>query len=242
MASDLAQTRAMFEVARENKRVLIEAFMYRAHPLTHAVMHAVRSGAIGELRLIRTSFCYHTTRVQDQNIRFRADLAGGGLMDVGCYCLSFSRLFAGAEPTAISVAGHVHETGVDDLAAATLQFPNGIFASFTCGMRVHADNTAYLCGSEGYIEIPIPWKPPIEKAAFTIARSTPPRMDGPRKDARPPRETKIVDAGMDLYALEADAFAETVLDGAPPFVSEQDTLGNMAVLDEMRRQINRSSA
>ena len=62
-------------------------------------------------------------------------------------------------------------------------------------------------------------------------------MDGPDKTARPPRETKSVDAGMDLYALEADAFAETVLDGKPPFVNEQDTVGNMAVLDEMRRRI-----
>jgi len=241
MACNLHETREMFQVARECKRVLIEAFMYRAHPLTHAVQQAVRGGAIGELRMIRTSFCYHTTRLQDRNIRFRADLAGGGLMDVGCYCISFSRLFAGAEPTSVHVDAHVHESGVDDLVSAAMKFPNDILATFTCGMRVHADNTAQLCGTDGYIEIPIPWKPPMENASYTVAHSIPPRQDGPPTDTRPLRNTLSVDAEIDLYALEGDAFAECVLDGKPPFVSEQDTLGNMAVLDEMRRQIFKTS-
>jgi predicted dehydrogenase len=245
MASNLPETREMFEEAKRAKRVLIEAFMYRAHPLTHAVLDAVRGGAIGELRMIRTSFCYNTTRLADQNIRFRPELAGGGLMDVGCYCISFSRLFAAQEPVEVSAAAHVHESGVDDLACGTMHFPNGVIASFTCGMRVHADNTAYICGSEGYIEIPMPWKPPVTGAVFTIARSIPPRQDLEKMKThglasvatKAPRETRTVDAGMDLYALEADAFAECVLDGKEPLVSEQDTLGNMKVLDEMRARI-----
>jgi predicted dehydrogenase len=232
-----AQAAEMFQVARETKRVLVEAFMYRSHPLTHAVIDAVRAGEIGEVRLIRSSFCYKTGRV-DGNVRFARELGGGGLMDIGCYCINFTRMIAGAEPDEARAAAHFHEKGVDDSLVATMRFASGIVASFTCGMTLHADNTAYICGSEGYIEVPVPWKPPPQQAAYTIARSTPPKMDlaGGAKP-HPPRETRFVDANKPLYALEADDFAATVQDGRPPAVSEADTIGNMAVLDEMRRQI-----
>ena len=227
----------MFDEARKAKRVLVEAFMYRSHPLTHAMIDAVRGGEIGELKLIRTSFCYKTSRI-DGNVRFERELGGGGLMDVGCYCISFSRMLAGEEPMEIRASAHMHERGVDDLVVATMKFPAGVVASFTCGMSVHADNTAYVCGTDGYIEIPIPWKPPTNSAVYTIAKSTPPKMDiAAGAPPRPPKETRTVDAGKELYALEADDFAAAVLDGKPPALTEADTLGNMAVLDEMRRQI-----
>jgi D-xylose 1-dehydrogenase (NADP+, D-xylono-1,5-lactone-forming) len=143
----------MFDEARKAGRVLVEAFMYRSHPLTHAVIDAVRGGEIGELKLIRTSFCYKTNR-ETTDIRFQRALGGGGLMDVGCYCINFARMFAGEEPAKIHASGHMHETGVDDLVGATMKFPSGIVAVLACGNRVHADNTAYVCGTEGYIEIP----------------------------------------------------------------------------------------
>jgi predicted dehydrogenase len=235
-ATSLAEAQEMFDVAKQAGKVLLEAFMYRAHPLTHAVIGAVNSGAIGQVRLIRTSFCFKVSKWQG-NIRFDPALHGGVLMDVGCYCTSFSRLFARCEPDRIHAIHHRHESGVEDIVAGTLGFPNGVLASFTCGMSVHADNTASICGSEGYIEIPIPWKPPTG-ATFTIARSTPPRMDDPNVKLPPPRETRTVNTGGELYALEADAFAASVLDSAPPFVTREDTIGNQRVLDELRRQVN----
>ena len=238
-ALDAAQAKEMFDAARKAGRVLVEAFMYRSHPLTHAIIDSVRGGEVGDVRLVRTSFCYKTGRI-DGNVRFERALGGGGLMDVGCYCISFSRLIAGEEPTSVSAASHTHERGVDDLVVATMKFPSGVAASFTCGMSVHADNTAYVCGTDGYIEVPVPWKPPAKQAAYTVARSTPPRMDLAAGAKAQPRETRLVDANAELYALEADDFAAAVLDGKPPAVTERDTLGNMAVLDEMRRQIGLS--
>ena len=234
-AMNLREAREMFQVAREVGRVLVEAFMYRSHPLTHAVMDAVRAGEIGEIRLIRTSFCYRTTRME--NIRFNKALGGGGLMDIGCYCINFSRAFAGAEPSAVHAHAHFGKTGVDDVMSATMQFANGVLASFTCGMDLHANNTATICGTEGYIEIPVPWKPPQHRAEYVIARSTPPRMDNPGGKPPPPHESRFMDAAYELYGLEAEDFASTVLDGKPPAVSEADTLGNMAVLDGIREQI-----
>lgn len=241
LAANLAQSQEMFDAAERTGKILVEAFMYRSHPLTHAVAEVVRSGAIGRLHLIRTSFCYRTNRIED-NVRFSTHLAGGSLMDIGCYCINFSRFFAGGEPREVHAVAHRHETGVDDVVAGTLIFPGGIVAGFTCGMSVQADNTAYLCGSDGFIEIPIPWKPPMKQAAFTIARGTPPRMDigSGQPVPVPPRQTRYVDAEKDLYALEADEFAVTVLDGMPPRITRQDTLGNMAILDQLRRQIGLS--
>lgn len=238
LAANAAEAEEMFDAAERAGRVLIEAFMYRSHPQTLAVVEAVRSGAIGRLRLIRTSFCFRTSRIEG-NIRFDRDLAGGALMDIGCYCINFSRLFAGAEPIRVDATGKLHSSGVDELAAGTMTFPDGLVASFNCGMTVHADNAAYLCGSDGYIEIPIPWKPPARDAGFTIARSTPPLMDSAVRAVPmpPPRERRVINVGADLYAIETDDFAATVLDGQPPRITREDSIGNMRILDAMRRQL-----
>jgi D-xylose 1-dehydrogenase (NADP+, D-xylono-1,5-lactone-forming) len=227
----------MFDAARSREKVLMEAFMYRCQPQTAAVLEAVAGGAIGKVQMIRTSFCYKARKIEG-NVRFNRELGGGSLMDIGCYCVSFSRLLAGAEPESINVAGRIHASGVDDLAAGTMVFPGGIVASFTCGMSLHADNTAYICGDDGYIEIPIPWKPPAQGGQFIITRGIPPRMDDPKAiPGPPPRDVRRVDGGGDLYGTEADDFAATILDGRPPRIDRDESLGNMAVLDEMRWQI-----
>jgi predicted dehydrogenase len=237
-----AQAGEMFDAAERAGRALIEGFMYRAHPLTHAVIESYHRGDIGRPQLIRTSFCYRTSKVAG-NIRFDPQLQGGGLMDIGCYCIDFSRLFAAEEPSAISCVARRHKSGVDHVAAGTMVFPSGVIASFVCGMSLQADNAAYLCGDEAYIEVPIPWKPPTNGATFSVIRATPPRMDQPGLEATRsvansgPRTDYTIDAGMELYAIEADDFAATVLDGKPPMVSRADTIGNMRVLEEMRRQI-----
>lgn len=235
IAASAQQAQEMFDTAQRCGRVLMEGFMYRCHPLTQRVLEAVRSGAIGPVRLIRTSFCFRARQTQG-NIRFSAALAGGSLMDVGCYCLSLSRLVAGCEPDQAHATGHVHESGVDGYAAGALRFPNGILASFACGISVQCDNAAYICGEEGYIKVPVPWKPPVNQARYLIAALPPPRQDpGPRVPA-PPREFEV-DAHLPLYALEADDFAAAVFDGAAPAVSMQDSIGNMRLLDELRRQV-----
>ncbi|MGH7177373.1 MAG: Gfo/Idh/MocA family protein [Tepidisphaeraceae bacterium] len=234
LAVTAAQGREMFEEARRAGRTLVEAFMYVSHPQTRAIIDAVRGGTIGELRLIRTSFCYRTTRV-DGNIRFDPAMAGGATMDVGCYCVHFSRMVAGAEPDSVHAVSQLHESGVDLTTTGVLHFPAGVVASFVCGMGVQCDNTAHVCGTEGYIEIPWPWKP-LKTATYTIAHSAPPRQDKGLTAPSPRREMTIT-AARGLYALEADDFAAAVLDGAPPALTESNTLGNLRVMDEIRRQI-----
>jgi predicted dehydrogenase len=224
LATNLAQAQEMFAEARRAKRVLVEAFMYRSHPMTRAIQKVVAEGGIGKLRLIRSSFIYATSNIAG-NVRFSQPLAGGSLMDIGCYCISYSRLFAGAEPIAMQAHGHIHQTQVDDYAAGVMAFPGDIFAHFACGMTVCADNSAWLMGTDGYIEIPVPWKPPVKDAEFTIV------------DGKGNRFPTRLSAGKHLYALEADDFTATVLDKAPPAFSKQDSLGNQHCLDVLRQQI-----
>jgi len=137
----------------------------------------------------------------------------------------------------------MHSTGVDELVAATLSFPNGMISQFVCSLAVQADNTAYLCGDEGYIEIPTPWKP-RPRAKFIVAQGIPPKMDKVTSVAtgrsKPPRQVHWVNAQAELYAVEADDFSNSVRSGWPPRVSREDSLGNMRVLDEIRRQIGLS--
>jgi predicted dehydrogenase len=187
--------------------------------------------------MIRTSFCYCTNRIEG-NIRFSGEMFGGALMDVGCYCLSFSRLFAGADPVSMTVAGRMHLSGVDEMACGNLVYPGGILASFSCAMTAAADNTAYLCGTGGFLEIPVPWKPPVGQARYVLRQGTPPRMQLNGKAPSPvPARVVSVPAERDLYAYEADDFAAAVLDGTPMRVTAEETLAIARQLDELRRQV-----
>ncbi len=87
-----------FDAAERNGRLLTEAFMYRHNPQTKRLQELVREGAIGELRVVRSAFSY--SLYDADNIRLRTDVEGGSLMDVGCYCVSGSRLLAG-EPESV---------------------------------------------------------------------------------------------------------------------------------------------
>ncbi len=242
LASNAAEAEEMFDAAQKAGLHLVEAFMYRSHPMTLAVKAKLDQGAIGELRFVRTSFCFHV-RKPDGNVRFDPSLAGGGLMDVGCYCLDFSRYMAGSRISKLQAIGHLHESGVDDLVSGSLEFENGVMASFTCGMTMETDNSAVLSGSDGFIQIPIPWKPLPPMAEFTVGRMTPPKMDmakGVAAPSGPMRETYGIRINKPLYAIEADDFAKAVNGEAPPAVPAEDSLANMRALDELRKQIGLS--
>jgi xylose dehydrogenase (NAD/NADP) len=223
IAAGAAEAEEMFEAAGRAGRLLVEAFMYRCHPAVQKLIRTVHDGAVGPLKLIRTHFTFNRPDSPD-DVRYRPELAGGSLMDVGCYCINLARALAGCEPTAVHAVAHLHPAGVDDYAAGTLDFDGRVLCSFTCGMTVSADRTTYACGSEGYAAMDTPW---FCDGTFTLVRPA-------------GRETIHEEAPMDLYAMEADAFAAAAVDGAEPWISQADTLGNMRVLDVLRRQIGLS--
>ena len=239
LAATAAEAEQMFAAADRNGRVLIEAFMYRAHPQTQAILDTVRGGAIGTVKSVRTSFCFRV-RQPVGNIRFDAALQGGALMDVGCYCVSFSRLIADGDPVDVRALATLHAGGVDEQTTAILRYANGITAEFTCGMNLQADNTAHVCGDEGYLTVAWPWKPPAGGTQIVVRGSIPPRQDHQGATTPPPAapEPRVVDVPNEkpLYAIEADAFAACVLDGAPAFVSRDESMGNARTIEAIARQ------
>lgn len=219
LARNADEAGAMFDAAEAAGKVLIEAFMYRAHPLVDRLIRLVRSGGIGEPRLMRTNFTFARAASPD-DARYDPAQGGGSLMDVGCYCIHFARALAGAEPVSVTATAHLHPLGVDDYAAGTLTFPNGFLVTFTCGMTVVSDPGTFIAGTEGQIAIDAFW---FGRDGFALKRA-----DGAiEKHESPPTGP--------IYALEADAFAAVVAGKAKPWITREDSIGNLRVLDALRR-------
>ena len=231
-----AEAMVAAQVCREHNVLLMEAFMYRCHPQTAKLVELVKSGAIGDVKLIQAAFSFNAAFNPTARL-WSNELGGGGILDVGCYPVSLSRLIAGAaagapylNPVSVSGAGHLHpEVGIDAYAAATLKFSNGIIAQVSCGVGLGQDSSARIYGSSGFIHVPSPWIPAGENApcSFTLHRN----------GVEP--EVVSVTTPDHLYGLEADAFAAALTAGARdvPQMSVGDTLGNLAALDAWRAAI-----
>jgi xylose dehydrogenase (NAD/NADP) len=151
-----------FDAAERTGMHLSEAFMWRHNPQTKKLQELVESGAIGEVRLIRSSFSY--SLYDEQNIRLQTEVEGGALMDVGCYCVSGSRLFGG-EPTSARGEAWYGKTGTDWVFTGLLHFPNDVLATFDCGTALPNRHELEVIGSEGSLMVADPWhckKPGIE--------------------------------------------------------------------------------
>jgi predicted dehydrogenase len=231
-----AQAGQLFAAVEDTGVFFMEAFMYRCHPQTAKLVELLRDGAIGEVRVIQVAFSYDLGE-SDQayaNIRLRNDVAGGGIMDVGCYTTSMARLIAGAalglsapaEPESLKGVAHIGARGrVDEYAAAVAQFPNDVLASMICGARARVQSDVRIWGSGGSIVVPVPWKP--IQGQIVLARSG--------------KETETIDvpAEADCYALEADVVAANLSKQQAPYpcMTWDDTLGNMKALDAWRASI-----
>lgn len=216
---------------------LMEAFMYRAHPQTLRLIELIRAKAIGDVKYITGSFGFHAP-FDPKHRLFANELAGGGIMDVGCYPVSMSRLIAGvalgrdvAEPVEVMGAGHVGETGVDEYAAATLRFEGDIVAQVSAGVRLNMHDTLRVFGTAGHLEVPAPWIPAREGGISRIIL----HRDGQ------PSETIEVEAKLHLYAYEIQAVTRAIASGAkeaaPPCMTWADTLGNMRTLTRWRKAL-----
>jgi D-xylose 1-dehydrogenase (NADP+, D-xylono-1,5-lactone-forming) len=145
---------ATFDVAESAGRLLSEAFMYRHNPQTKKLVELVSEGAIGELRLVRAAFSY--SLYDTDNIRLRTDVDGGALMDVGCYCVSGSRLLAG-EPLAAHGEAWFGPSGTDWVFGGLMRFENDVLATFDCGTALPNRDELEAIGSEGSLFLNDPW-------------------------------------------------------------------------------------
>ncbi len=222
-----AEVMAMQDAAIEHQRFLMEAFMYRVHPQTAAWLGLVRDGAIGDVRHIEASFGFQVPFDASSRL-FANDLAGGGILDVGCYPLSAARLITGAEPQRVRAHGHLGKTGVDEWSAALLEFDNGVSAQIATGVSVLLDNEIRIYGERGSIRVRNPWHCANAEGQWSFELR------------RPGREVERVSGtARPLYVLEAEHVAECLRRGAleSPAMSHADSAGNALALDAWRRAI-----
>lgn len=216
------EARELKAAAERTGRVLVEAFMYRMHPSWVKVRELVESGRIGELTTIQSWFSYFNDDLE--NIRNIAEYGGGALMDIGCYNVNLSRMLFGSEPTGVSATlTRDPASGVDIVTSAMLEFGAGT-STFTVATQVADDQRAHVVGTSGRIALEIP---------FNIPPDAPVRVwvwDGGGGPGAAPAET-LEFGPADQYTLQAEAFAATVRDGAPPHLSLDDSIANMEAIE-----------
>jgi predicted dehydrogenase len=237
---DLASSERVVAAARRAQRFLMEAFMYRCHPLMRELVARLQAGVIGEIRHVRADFGFRVARDPKGRL-FDVALGGGGILDVGGYPVSFARLVAGivegkpfAEPVALEAVGHLGPTGADELASAILRFSSGFTAEVTCAVHHEVGRLAVVFGELGRIMLPDPWIPGGDRqgreTSFWIHR------DG----AEPERVNVHTETA--TYAIEAELVAATLpaVEAPWPAMTWADSLANMRVLDTWRARLSAS--
>jgi len=215
-----------FAVAEATGKILSEAFMYRYHPQTARLVELVRSGAIGELRVIRAVFSY--SLYDTSNIRLRTDVEGGALMDVGCYCVSGSRLLAGNEPVSVAATAHTGPSGTDWVFTGMLRFAGDVVALFDCGTSLPDRDELEAIGTEGSIFLDDPWHcddPVIELRRAVVGE------DG--DDAIEVEEIEVEAA--DPYRLELEAMNAAIRGDAAAVLGREDAVGQVRAIDALFR-------
>ena len=200
-----------FDAAERTGRLLSEAFMYRHNPQTKKLAELVQGGAIGELRLVRSAFSY--SLYDPENIRLRTDVEGGALMDVGCYCVSGSRLLGG-EPVAVHGEAWYGPSGTDWVFGGLMRFPDDVVATFDCGTALPNRDELEAIGSEGSLFLDDPWhcvNPEIEL-----------RRDGGVERIEIERQ--------DSYRLELENVSDAIRGELELLLGREDALGQARTL------------
>jgi predicted dehydrogenase len=215
-----AEARAVADHVDRTDRVVMEAFHWRYHPLADRVLELLVDGAIGEPRSARAALCFPIRSTAD--IRWNPNLAGGALMDAGCYPIHMLRTFLAGEPTVRTARIWERSPGVDRLAEAELTFGDGVSATMRASMwsRHLLAVWVKIVGTEGELRILNPLAPQVFSWISWTSRGT-------RHHERPERSA--------TYLHQLDAFAGATLDGAPIHTGTADAIANMATIDAIYR-------
>lgn len=212
-----AEAMQVMEAADKKPRLkIMEAFMYRFHPQWQHTKKLIDNGVIGEVKTIQSFFSYYN--IDPNNIRNKKEAGGGGLMDIGCYCISIGRFIFNKEPE--TVFGHIElapELQTDRVASGILDFGAGT-STFTCSTQMFPYQRVNIIGTEGRIEIEIPVNAPADKETQIWHHS----KSGPGK---------IVFKAVDQYTIQGDEFSKAILDDTPVPYPLEDAVNNMKVID-----------
>jgi D-xylose 1-dehydrogenase (NADP+, D-xylono-1,5-lactone-forming) len=223
MSRQVGDVESAFDAAERSGRILMEAFMYRHNPQTTRLNQLVDEGAIGDLRLVRTCFSY--SLYDAENIRLRTDVEGGSLMDVGCYCVSGSRLLAG-EPEEVHGRQLVGSSGTDWVFTGSMRFPGDVVAQFDCGTALPERDELEAIGSEGSLFLDDPWhcvEPVIEL-----------RRDG--------RIERLELEHADSYRLQTENLSDAIRGAAEPLLGREDAVAQARAIDALFRSATEGRA
>ena len=207
-------------VAASSGRVVMEAFHYRYHPLAARARAILDAGEIGRVRHVETWLCFPLPRFSD--IRYNHALAGGALMDAGCYAVHMARFFGGEEPEVTAATAKLRTPDVDRAMRAELRFPSGHTGEVHCSMwsstlfRIFAR----VVGEKGELRIRNPVMPQLFHR-LVVAANGKTRIE--RVSKRP------------TYEFQLQAFCDAVLRGAPTLTPPSDAVANMRVIDAIYR-------
>lgn len=211
----------MIAACRRHRVTLMEAFMYRFHPRTERVARLVREGTLGEVRLVRAAFTTHV-RAPEANIRFRPDLGGGALYDVGCYTVNVSRMILG-EPVEAIAYGRIGTFGVDEQVGAILRFDGGREALLDCALTLPRRQEYEVVGTEGLLRVPDAFLPGTADAEIDMTRGS-------------ERSTDTI-PGVDQYQRMVEHFGDAAASGSPVDLPPDDATCNVRVIGALLRSL-----
>ncbi len=213
----VGEAEKLLETARKFPHLkVMEAFMYRLHPQWKKAKSLVDEGIIGELKTIQSFFSYYN--IDPANIRNKADIGGGGMLDIGCYCVSLARFIFDKEPTKVIATTERDPILKTDIrTSAIMDFTTGT-STFTCSTQLIPYQRVNICGSKGRIEIEIPFNAPPDKPTRLWLTTS----DGTQE---------MHFDSCDQYTLQGDAFSKAILDGTDVPTPLQDAIHNMKVIE-----------
>ena len=217
LAANAVEAQAMVDACREAGVVFMEAFMYRFHPQHERILRVIREGVIGKIRHIEAAFSFVFPDIQ--NFRLEPGMAGGSLMDVGCYAINVCRLMTGDEP--LEVTGKVWINPKNECeyqTSATLLFPNDVLATIHSAYCVPDRQVYCVYGDKGSVGTKRAYAPQVD-------------VDVPIEIHTERCHERILVEGCHQYQLEVEAFGEAVLLGKPLRWSGDDGVKNMQVID-----------
>ncbi len=218
LASNATEAEEMVLAAAQHGRILMEAFHYRYHPMAHRIVDIVRSGQLGALRDVAATF---TVEIPEADIRFDGALAGGALMDLGCYTVHWVRTLAG-EPTVASARATVGPPGVDVTTSAELVFPGNVTGRIHCSMAKGAELHAFL-------------EVRCERGTVVAQNPLAPQFGYRLRVKTDTGERLETVAGGTSYGHQLEAFVDAVLTGKAPLTAGEDAVANMRVIDAIYR-------
>jgi xylose dehydrogenase (NAD/NADP) len=217
-----AEAEAAFDAADRAGRLLMEAFMWRYHPQTEELVRLARE--IAPLRVVRAAFGFPLPPEDRTNVRWLAELEGGALMDVGCYCVSALRLLCG-EPEHLRGEAVGADTGVDVRFAGVLRFAGGVLGTFDCGFDVPNRGSIEVVGEGGTLLAHDPWHGVSPRLTFA-------RPDGP------PEEVPV--EAVNPYRLELEDFSAAIRDGTRPRLGRDDAVGQARAIEALYASADRA--